>query len=46
MLDADDGDRAEDVALGDHARRLIDGHPPDLGGLVSLGLSDWLGSVR
>jgi hypothetical protein len=46
MLHADDGDRPEDVALGDHARRLIDRHPADFGGLVSFGLSDLFGSVR
>jgi len=46
MLHADDGYRPEDLALGDHARRLIDRHPANLGGLVSFGSTDSLGSVR
>jgi transcriptional regulator with XRE-family HTH domain len=31
MLHTDDGDRAQDVALGDHRRRLINRYPADLG---------------
>ncbi len=46
MLHPDDGDRPQDVAPGDHRRRLINRHPADLGRLVNLRLPDELGSER
>ena len=46
MLHPDDGDRPQDVALGDHRRRLVNRHPPDLGRLVHFRLPRALGSVR
>ena len=46
MLHPDDGDRAQDVAPGDHRRRLVNRHPADLGRLVHLRLPDKLGPVR
>jgi hypothetical protein len=39
-------DRAQDLALGDHRRRLANRHPPHLGRLVHLRLSDKLGPMR
>jgi hypothetical protein len=46
MLHPDDGDRPQDVALGDHRWRLINRHLPDFGCLINLGLADVLGSLR
>lgn len=46
MLHPDDGDRAQDVALGDHRRRLVNRHPPDFRRLVNFRLADVLSSVR
>jgi len=46
MLHPDDRDRAQDLAAGDHRRRLINRHPGDLGRLVNLRLLDKPGPVR
>jgi hypothetical protein len=46
MLHSDDGDGPQDVALGDHRRRLVNRHPPDLGRLVHFRFPYALGSVR
>jgi hypothetical protein len=43
MLHPDDGDRAQDVAPGDHRRRLVNRHPADLGRLVDLRFTNALG---
>jgi len=42
VLHPDHGDRAENVPAGDHGLRLVQGHPPHLGGLVYVRRADLL----
>jgi hypothetical protein len=45
MLHADDGDCADDVPSGDHRGCLVKKYPLNLGGLISVGLADVVGSM-
>jgi hypothetical protein len=46
MLHSNDGDRAQDVAPGNHLRRLLEWDPPDFGRLVCVRLADKIGPAR
>ena len=46
MLHPDNRDRAKDIPLGDHGRRLVERHPPYLGRLVHLGGANLLRPAR